>query len=458
MRSDSVRFGLKTKLIVFSVLLTVVMTLLVTLSIYQVVNRQLFNELRSKVLATVKIGADAIDRQRMGHLVALTKPDLPKEDMARLEDSADYRALSDELNRIRDTDPTVIRYVYTFIPTEDPNTTLFVVDADVLDQLASRAKGEKIDDSEISQIGTTFDVTDYEKAREAIKGKTPTLDDKYVWDDVYKVNSITGYAPILDGAGNLLAVMGIDMADVNARAALGDVTRLSLIIAGAAVLLGLLASIFLGIYMTRDVIALRKTVVSYGQGDFSARSSITSRDEVGSLARSFNAMIETITGYQEKLVAAEREKATAELASKVEGARNAENRKYLDNISQGLLMLDENLRIGEQYSLISGAAVPILGEPRRAGPSGLRLPRCGEECGGAQRAHFVPGHPDEQQDRGPGHARRNQPHEGSGASSLRRQRDLRGRAVSAHPSGGRGREHHGHVRGQVRYPRRSRGS
>ncbi|HET6487419.1 MAG TPA: ATP-binding protein, partial [Spirochaetia bacterium] len=108
--------------------------------------------------------------------------------------------------------------------------------------------------------------------------------------------------------------------------------------------------ILLGVYVTRDVIALRKTVVSYGQGDFSARSSIKSRDEVGSLARSFNTMIETITGYQDKLVAAEREKATAELASKVEGARNAENRKYLDNISQGLLMLDENLRIGEQYS------------------------------------------------------------------------------------------------------------
>ncbi|HET6486487.1 MAG TPA: hypothetical protein VFH83_08700, partial [Spirochaetia bacterium] len=245
MRSDSVRFGLKTKLIVFSVLLTVVMTLLVTLSIYQVVNRQLFNELRSKVLATVKIGADAIDRQRMGRLVALTRPDLPKEEVARLEDSADYRSLSDQLNRIRQTDPTVIRYVYTFIPTEDPNTTLFVVDADVLDQLASRAKGEKIDDSEISQIGTVFDVTDYERARESIKGKTATLDDKYVWDDVYKVNSITAYAPILDGAGNLLAVMGIDMADVNARTELADVTRLSLIIAVAAVILGLLASILL---------------------------------------------------------------------------------------------------------------------------------------------------------------------------------------------------------------------
>ena len=345
-----VKFGLKAKLIGISLLITVGMTLIVSLATYQVVNRELFGELRSKVLATVRIGAGAIDPVRMARIVAAAKPDMTEEQTASIEATEDYRTISDQLNQIRDTDSRVIRYVYTFLPTEDPDTTLFAVDADVLALLKSRAGGETIDPDEISRVGTVFDVTDYEKARTAVSDGVPTIDDRYVWDDVYKVNSISGYAPILDGKGKLVAVLGIDMADVNARAALSNVTRLSFLIAAAAVLLGLLGSVFMGVSMTRGVIALRDTVVRFGEGDFNARSAITSRDEVGSLARSFNDMIQTITTYQGKLVAAERQKAEAELTSRVESARNAENRKYLDNISQGLLLIDGNLVISEQYS------------------------------------------------------------------------------------------------------------
>jgi sensor histidine kinase regulating citrate/malate metabolism len=387
-KNDSVRFGLRTKLIVISVLFTVVMTLLVSISTYQVVSRELFNELKSKVLATVKIGADSIDTARMTRLAAETKPDMTSEQTTLLEASSDYRAVYDQLNKIRDTDARVIRYVYTFVPTEDPNTTLFAVDADVLTLVESKAKGEKVSEDEISHIGSAFDVTEFEKARAAIKDKAPTLDEKYVYDDVYKVNSISGYAPIFDGKGALIAVLGIDMADVNARSALADVTRLSLLIAGAAVLLGLLASLFMGSYMTRDVIALRSTVVRFGEGDFSVRSAIKSRDEVGTLARSFNTMIQTITDYQGKLVAAEREKAEAELRSKVESARNAENRKYLDNISQGLLMIDDNHRISEQYSASLVRLFKYQGNP--AGSNFVDFVYPDAEKSSAERAELSP--------------------------------------------------------------------
>jgi len=386
--SDSVRFGLRTKLIVISVLFTVVMTLLVSISTYQVVNRALFNELKSKVLATVKIGADSIETTRMARLATEAKPDMTVEQTAALEASDDYRVVYDQLNKIRNTDAKVIRYVYSFVPTEDPNTTLFAVDADVLTLVENKAKGEKIADDEISHIGSAFDVTKFEMARTAIRDKAPTLDEKYVYDDVYKVNSISGYAPILDGKGKLIAVLGIDMADVNARSALSDVTRLSLLIAGAAVLLGLLASLFMGSYMTRGVIALRRTVVRFGEGDFTARSAIKSRDEVGTLARSFNGMIQTITDTQEKLVSAEREKAEAELRSKVESARNAENRKYLDNISQGLLMIDENHRISEQYSASLVRLFKFDGNP--AGRSFVDFVYPDADKNAADRAELTP--------------------------------------------------------------------
>jgi len=84
----------------------------------------------------------------------------------------------------------------------------------------------------------------------------------------------SGYAPILDDDGKLLAVLGIDMTDINARNALADVTRMSIIIAAAGILLGLAAAFFMGIFMTRDLISLRKTVDLFGAGDFSVRSTI----------------------------------------------------------------------------------------------------------------------------------------------------------------------------------------
>ncbi len=362
-KDNSVGFGLKAKLIFVSLLFTVGITLLISIALYQVANRELSQELRSKVLATVRLGAEAIDAGRMASLVGTIRPEMEGEERSSIETSDAYRIVSEQLNKIRGTDTDVIRYVYTFVPTEDPNTTFFAVDADVLDLLAGVAAGEEIDDGEISHPGTIFDVSEFEKARIAIRDRISTIDDEYVWDDVYQVNSISGYAPIFDEDGRLLAVLGIDMTDINARNALADVTRMSIIIAAAGILLGLAAAFFMGIFMTRDLISLRKTVDLFGAGDFSARSAIKVRDEIGSLARSFNNMIQTIVDYQDKLVSAERERAEAEFRSKVESERNAESRKYLDNISQGLLMLDGQLRISEQYSASLIRLFRFEGEP-----------------------------------------------------------------------------------------------
>ncbi|MDP3178212.1 MAG: Hpt domain-containing protein, partial [Spirochaetaceae bacterium] len=385
-RKDQVRFGLKFKLIAISVLLTVSMTLVVSLSTYGAVSLQLSRELASKVQATVVLGAEAIDADRLSRLAARAALGPSPEETARLESTEDYRALSDQLNTIRDTDTRVIRYVYTFVPTDDPSTALFVVDADVLALLRGGSEGEAVDSEEISRIGTEFDVSEFDKAREALRDGIATIDDQYIYDPVYKVNSLSGYAPVRDAAGRTVAVLGIDMTDLNARAALSNVTRLSFIIAAGAILLGIGAATAMGIIMTRDVVALRRTVASFAEGDFSARSAIATRDEIGALARGFNEMVGTIIEYQEKLVSSERDKAAAELRSRVESARNAENRKYLDNISQGLLMIDGERKISAQYSASLVRLFRYSGDP--SGSDFLDFVYPDAETGAAERAEL----------------------------------------------------------------------
>ena len=101
----SVKFGLTTKLVVISVLFTVGMTLLVSVSTYRVVSNALFTELKSKVLATVRIGADSIDKVRMARIAEAAQPDMTNDQTALLEASADYRVVSDQLNNSKSRSP-----------------------------------------------------------------------------------------------------------------------------------------------------------------------------------------------------------------------------------------------------------------------------------------------------------------------------------------------------------------
>lgn len=116
-------------------------------------------------MATVKLGADFIDLEPLARLAAAIRPDMDEEQTALLEASEDFRIVSDQLNRIRETDPQVMRYVHTFVPTENPDTALFAVDADVLAVAQgiaeSRAGGEEPTVGEVSHIGSEFDITGF---------------------------------------------------------------------------------------------------------------------------------------------------------------------------------------------------------------------------------------------------------------------------------------------------------
>lgn len=109
--------------------------------------------------------------------------------------------------------------------------------------------------------------------------------------------------------------------------------------------LGVGLFIFLGI-----LILLRRIVISpllsigrvvnlVGEGDLDVQVEVRQNDELGDLASRINRMILGLKNSKEL----EREKTRIE-------ARLEESRKYLDNISEGLLLLDREYRITEEYS------------------------------------------------------------------------------------------------------------
>jgi len=120
-----------------------------------------------------------------------------------------------------------------------------------------------------------------------------------------------------------------------------DRTRntLTLFFVGAGIVLAGIIIFMLRRIVLQPVLSIGATVNDVGQGNLDASVSVQTRDELGRLATQINSMI---TGLKEKN--------RLEVENRVIEAKNEENRKYLDNINEGLLLLDSSHRISEQYS------------------------------------------------------------------------------------------------------------
>lgn len=89
----------------------------------------------------------------------------------------------------------------------------------------------------------------------------------------------------------------------------------------------------------RPLLDLRSTVSEVGEGNLEAQARVRSRDELGELATTINGMIDGL-----------KDRERLEIENSVIEARNEENRKYLDNINEGLVLLDADQVISDQYS------------------------------------------------------------------------------------------------------------
>jgi nitrogen fixation/metabolism regulation signal transduction histidine kinase len=87
------------------------------------------------------------------------------------------------------------------------------------------------------------------------------------------------------------------------------------------------------------ILGVGETVTRVGAGDLGTTVSVRSRDELGALGEQLNGMISGLRERSQLIVENER----------IE-TRNRENRKYLDNIQEGLLLLGRDHVVSEQYS------------------------------------------------------------------------------------------------------------
>lgn len=273
---------------------------------YWLLQDSLTEEIRGRLRNIAHIGAASLDMPAVERLHALLDTATDEATVARIEASADYRRIDRQLQAIRDAEPKLIQYVYILTPTAKVEEARFLVDADVLKDNASLARGEK-PQGETSHFGLRYDIRDKGFIRKAFGSGELVVEDEFVPDPQYGTRSMSAYAPVKDSKGKLIGVLGVDLKDENMREALRQSTVASAVIVFVALVAALIVSVLFGDQLTRGVRALDSVVREFALKKFSARAPVTSKDEIGNLSASFNTMAQTIddnTRHLQQLLAA----------------------------------------------------------------------------------------------------------------------------------------------------------
>jgi signal transduction histidine kinase len=151
-----------------------------------------------------------------------------------------YTRLVTRLRNTRNTLPN-LEFAYIMRQTSDPNILTFVADADALSTPAEldRNHNNIVDeDEEPSFTGDTYDITDVPALHNVTR---PTVDSTFTTDQWGTV--ISGYAPIRNADGKVIAILGVDM---NAAAFVSLSER---IFSPVAFLLIVVAGMMMGTYV-----------------------------------------------------------------------------------------------------------------------------------------------------------------------------------------------------------------
>ena len=124
---------------------------------------------------------------------------------------------------------------------------------------------------------------------------------------------LTAYAPIFTSDGKRVGVLGVDIQAATIALTQHQLLDQTMIVVFLASLLSIALGYFFGDLLARPIENLTGDTGKYAAGDFSTRSSVESRDEMGTLAKSFNSMADQIdtlvTGLEQRV--SERTKALA---------------------------------------------------------------------------------------------------------------------------------------------------
>ena len=266
------RLTIRTKLLLVFMSVFTVFLLGVFLWFQQFSTQQMMNELQQNLIVSAGTAASMIDADQHTRLFESGE-----------SYDADYQEISEILELVRDSNPRLIT-AYTAVKSSsgDPNELIFVVEA------------------EEDVLGEPYTST----SPEMIQAFDGPIADASLRTDEYGT-TLSGYAPIMDEAGNTVAIVGVDMDASDILAMQRSVRTVSIV-----VFLITFAGVFAAATVTSGAITKSLTRITDAARDLENDQPYnptllddlaTGKDEIGILAHVFDEMAEKVYKRQEKL-------------------------------------------------------------------------------------------------------------------------------------------------------------
>ncbi|MDH4122299.1 MAG: ATP-binding protein [Deltaproteobacteria bacterium] len=223
---------------------------------YLLLKSALTQSMSKRIQDIALTGAAGLNTETLQKLEQRLSPNLPPAQVSRVEQSPEYKQISDQLNAIRQVEPELIHFAYIMVPGEQPNLGRFVVDADLLADRENIQQGNIPPNSPLSGFDQPFDVSsaDMRFLRQAMTERRLMVEPEPVYDQEYQTRSLSAYAPIFSADGKtFLGVLGLDMSDENMRATLEKITLGFMAITAGGVIVLFLAMFLAGSFVTRGI-------------------------------------------------------------------------------------------------------------------------------------------------------------------------------------------------------------
>ncbi|MDO9573035.1 MAG: HD-GYP domain-containing protein [Candidatus Omnitrophota bacterium] len=238
-----------------------------------------FNQLRDKLKVITQTAALSIDS------VELNNIPLDHEGI----NSSSFKNIVLQLLRIKQINP-VIKYIYIMTKTDEQGIWQFVVDPDALTGKTARLGAS-------SYPGDKYDAKRFPEMLKAFS--QASVDTNLTIDEWGKL--LSGYAPIMDKDNIPVAVLGIDMDAADVYFAEKDLLHRGIFV----LFMGIVIALSLGFILSVSIITPIKKLIDgtkhITKGDLEYRVQISSQDEIGQLAASFNDMASSLAVAREKL-------------------------------------------------------------------------------------------------------------------------------------------------------------
>lgn len=291
-----------------------------------------FEQLRDKLKTIAQTAALGIDERSLSS-IPLNRDGLS---------SPAYSDIMRKLSQIKASIPS-ITYLYILTRTDKPGTLRFIVDLET-----ETGEGEE----ESAVPGEEYDASRFPEMNAAFKEATA---DRKLGEDRWGV-FLSGYAPIKDGRGETVAILGVDMKAQDVYQIQREVHRRALFVFALGIILSVAFAIFISGRVTGKIRLLMEGTRRIASGDLDHKVSIRGDDEIATLGAFFNKMSEDLKRHIAELrrTTAEKERLLKEIeiASGIQRSFLPDSIPKIDGIQIAAVSLPARVVGGDFYDFI----------------------------------------------------------------------------------------------------------